>query len=289
MDIKVDYKDETYHLTVSEETTYGDLQEEILKKIRMQPYGIEYVRCEEGILGDQVSFHSQVTENHFIVTPRVKDDDGKIVNLDNKQIDAYLAYLKCRDDEKLARDMLMNDFYTMSRYDTGNPSGNAIGNTEGNTGPIDEVVTDNPVFGRIPLPSVPLFDYGPPPAPMPASVRLFRSLEELMNDPILARYMPRIPLPPIQEDVKVVMSDQSYADLQITKFADLTKEIGNCTICLDQYKDEDELIGLPCEHYFHTDCVEPWLKQESNKCPICREETCQGVPLDNIVDIGYEE
>lgn len=31
------------------------------------------------------------------------------------------------------------------------------------------------------------------------------------------------------------------------------------------------LTELPCRHRFHTSCVEEWLLERSNSCPLCRE------------------
>ncbi|ORY65014.1 uncharacterized protein BCR38DRAFT_408759 [Pseudomassariella vexata] len=44
---------------------------------------------------------------------------------------------------------------------------------------------------------------------------------------------------------------------------------GECTICIDEMHVEDEVIVLPCKHWFHEACVTLWLK-EHNTCPICR-------------------
>lgn len=42
-----------------------------------------------------------------------------------------------------------------------------------------------------------------------------------------------------------------------------------CTICIDQLKKGDDVVFLPCKHWFHEPCVVMWLK-EHNTCPICR-------------------
>lgn len=42
-----------------------------------------------------------------------------------------------------------------------------------------------------------------------------------------------------------------------------------CTICIDDMKLGDEVTVLPCNHWFHGECVVLWLK-EHNTCPICR-------------------
>eukprot|EP00250_Pteridium_aquilinum_P015117 c22389_g1_i1 orf=271-1605(+) len=44
-----------------------------------------------------------------------------------------------------------------------------------------------------------------------------------------------------------------------------------CCICLGKYKDDVELRGLPCAHFFHVDCVDKWLKINAS-CPLCKHE-----------------
>jgi len=39
-----------------------------------------------------------------------------------------------------------------------------------------------------------------------------------------------------------------------------------CPICLE---DENMTIKLPCNHWFHKECILDWFK-ESDNCPLCR-------------------
>ncbi|CAO2835982.1 unnamed protein product [Amaranthus hypochondriacus] len=43
----------------------------------------------------------------------------------------------------------------------------------------------------------------------------------------------------------------------------------SCTICLDEYEDDDELGSLKCGHEYHVDCLKKWLLLK-NVCPICK-------------------
>ena len=46
-----------------------------------------------------------------------------------------------------------------------------------------------------------------------------------------------------------------------------------CAVCLEQFKDDDAPVSaLPCQHGFHTGCIQPWILTHAN-CPVCREQT----------------
>lgn len=44
-----------------------------------------------------------------------------------------------------------------------------------------------------------------------------------------------------------------------------------CTICQENYDTDSLVKTLPCGHFFHCECIEPWLLNCSNLCPICRK------------------
>jgi len=58
-------------------------------------------------------------------------------------------------------------------------------------------------------------------------------------------------------------------------------KIGKCAVCSDEFELYSEALRMPCKHYFHHDCIHPWLKMH-NTCPLCRHE----LPT---LDIEYEE
>jgi hypothetical protein len=51
---------------------------------------------------------------------------------------------------------------------------------------------------------------------------------------------------------------------------------GSCSVCLGDYQPEQEVMTLPCEHFFHSICVQEWLKI-SQLCPMCRGNVVQGL------------
>lgn len=44
-----------------------------------------------------------------------------------------------------------------------------------------------------------------------------------------------------------------------------------CTVCQEEFRENDHLRQFPCLHSFHVDCVDGWLKKEK-VCPNCKEE-----------------
>ena len=42
-----------------------------------------------------------------------------------------------------------------------------------------------------------------------------------------------------------------------------------CTICLTEIEDGDQVGVLPCTHIYHVDCLKQWLKRK-NACPLCQ-------------------
>jgi Ring finger domain len=43
----------------------------------------------------------------------------------------------------------------------------------------------------------------------------------------------------------------------------------DCAICLCDFEAGDEVVALPCIHFFHSQCVKAWLVQ-TRTCPLCR-------------------
>ena len=48
-------------------------------------------------------------------------------------------------------------------------------------------------------------------------------------------------------------------------------EDAKCVVCLGEYEEGDQLRYLRCNHHFHIECVDEWLKRQSS-CPLCVRE-----------------
>lgn len=59
------------------------------------------------------------------------------------------------------------------------------------------------------------------------------------------------------------------------------KQLVECELCLVDYVSGDELLRLPCMHFFHTSCVMPWL-QKSYTCPICQLNVCEAAQAGGV-------
>lgn len=72
-------------------------------------------------------------------------------------------------------------------------------------------------------------------------------------------------------------------DLPVVEITSEELSNGNvivCAICKDDIVVEEKVKRLPCRHYYHGECIIPWLGIR-NTCPVCRYE----LPTD---DLEYE-
>lgn len=61
----------------------------------------------------------------------------------------------------------------------------------------------------------------------------------------------------------------NLTELEINADNKSDPKLENCAICQEEFEIGEIAKCLPCEHYFHPNCVIPWLKQ-CNSCPVCR-------------------
>jgi E3 ubiquitin-protein ligase RNF13 len=45
----------------------------------------------------------------------------------------------------------------------------------------------------------------------------------------------------------------------------------SCAICFDDFQVGEKVKLLPCGHAFHGDCIDPWIDDHSDLCPMCKQ------------------
>ena len=82
-------------------------------------------------------------------------------------------------------------------------------------------------------------------------------------------------------DVLVGLDRNDLDKLKCGMYKDLIQsnkhKLDMCSICFEQFNDDEECRELKCNHMFHQKCVDIWLAEHVT-CPVCREETGRGVP-----------
>ena len=88
----------------------------------------------------------------------------------------------------------------------------------------------------------------------------------LFGDDFLTEFLQRMGSRenPTDEDIL-----NELPETQIEDVNKLDPEKKNCIICLEDFKNGDKAIILPCIHLFHNECIKNWLKTQ-NTCPICK-------------------
>ncbi len=98
--------------------------------------------------------------------------------------------------------------------------------------------------------------------------------------------------------IKHVITEEVKNGLSPIKFTDAKeREINDkCSISMEKFNDDDDIIQLPCNHCFCVDSIMHWLTEESCECPVCRykfdsmEKNTRHIEADEIVEIiGVED
>lgn len=74
---------------------------------------------------------------------------------------------------------------------------------------------------------------------------------------------PDVPLTPEGKANSIQVSSQLclFNSFSPGSHALLTVDAEACMVCLDEYKNDDQLRQLPCLHAFHVACIDPWLQR----------------------------
>jgi hypothetical protein len=67
----------------------------------------------------------------------------------------------------------------------------------------------------------------------------------------------------VEKDILELMPE-TKADLKL-----LPEEKKACVICMNQYKQGEKILTIPCCHIYHSECIKDWFKS-NDTCPICK-------------------
>jgi hypothetical protein len=104
------------------------------------------------------------------------------------------------------------------------------------------------------------------------SMRFTYNQQSLSNN-LLQELNQLFNLPNQMNDVSVTLNENDLTKLE--KFIPTSTLENKCSICINDMDTQNEVTRLPCKHEFHTECIEPWLKEYNYKCPVCRSDAGQ--------------
>lgn len=79
-----------------------------------------------------------------------------------------------------------------------------------------------------------------------------------------------------QLPIITVENKEQYSDINFSE---------TCSICLEEFQDNPIIRLLPCNHYFHVECIDPWLISHGT-CPLCKSNIVELLETKNsITDI----
>lgn len=70
--------------------------------------------------------------------------------------------------------------------------------------------------------------------------------------------------------IKNILSEEGEKELKKVVYQDRKFPMKECPITLLQFKENEEVTQLPCNHIFDTSGILWWLKTEQASCPVCR-------------------
>ncbi|CAK7330069.1 unnamed protein product [Dovyalis caffra] len=77
--------------------------------------------------------------------------------------------------------------------------------------------------------------------------------------------------PGLTQDALYCLQSEVFSNLEKGIEGGVSQVSWDCSICLESFTEGDELIRLPCEHRFHSACLDPWVRT-CGDCPYCRRD-----------------
>jgi len=96
------------------------------------------------------------------------------------------------------------------------------------------------------------------------------------NNYLMVPYILTIIAPNSMPDADIdAMSTVDYRDGAEVRIRNDTIILGEqsrtCSICLEDFVADEKLLITGCKHYYHDDCIRPWLRCNAS-CPLCNQD-----------------
>lgn len=163
---------------------------------------------------------------------------------------------------------VLNDFITGVSFGTHFPEGTSSGQgSQSSSGSGTNPVSGNLINFELPLP---LFLHSNPGDYAWGNAGFDAVITQLLNNLDGSNSGP----PPMPKDQIDGLPTVKISDDQ------LKGNNSQCNVCMEDFQVGDAARRLPCEHFFHQDCIVPWLNLHAS-CPICRKTFATGSSSQN--------
>jgi len=68
-------------------------------------------------------------------------------------------------------------------------------------------------------------------------------------------------------------NEQSTINIEPKKYSEIDNNLhsqNECPICLEEFKSDDVVYKLECNHNYHKSCLDTWFVRQ-NSCPMCKK------------------
>ncbi|XP_075809765.1 E3 ubiquitin-protein ligase RNF133 isoform X2 [Microtus pennsylvanicus] len=84
---------------------------------------------------------------------------------------------------------------------------------------------------------------------------------------------------------------KAFGQLQIRVLKEGDEEVhpnaDSCVICFESYKPNDTVRILTCNHFFHKNCIDPWILAHGT-CPMCKCDILKALGIQMDIEDGTE-
>ncbi|XP_049749852.1 E3 ubiquitin-protein ligase RNF133 [Elephas maximus indicus] len=85
--------------------------------------------------------------------------------------------------------------------------------------------------------------------------------------------------------------NKAFSQLQLRVLKEGDEEItpngDSCVVCFELYKPNDTVRVLTCKHFFHKNCIDPWILAHGT-CPMCKCDILKALGIQVDVEDGAE-